>query len=70
MKRDVWYFKYDDPTCIGPLEIAFTPDAKCQVNGVSANCDAMNPPSGSGANFVGAKDGDLFRVSSLTFTTK
>jgi hypothetical protein len=70
MKTDVWYFKYEDPTCIGPLEISFAPGAQCQVDGVVAKCNAMNPSSGAGASFVGAKDGDLFRVSSLSFTTK
>lgn len=70
MKPDVWYLKYEDVTGPAKLEIAFIDGAKCRVDGITADCARMNPPSGSDSTFSGSKDGDVFRVSSLDFVTK
>lgn len=70
MKKDVWYLKYEDVTGPAQLEIMFKDDAVCRVDGEVADCARMNPPSGSSSSFNGTKDGEVFKVSSLDFTTK
>jgi len=70
MKPGVWYLKYQDVTGPVQLEVVFAAGAVCQVNGVVADCAAMNPPSGSAASFSGSIEGNVFVATKLAFTTK
>ena len=71
MKGDTWYLKYTTPAGQRLLELAFTPDADCTVDDVKAQCDKMNPPSGSKTSAMsGLPEGSLLRLGVLKFSTK
>ena len=70
MKPHTWYLKYQTEDGPAKMEVVFTADAVCLVDGTPANCNALLPPSGSKINASGAPDGDFFRVNRLEVTTK
>lgn len=67
MKPDTWYLKYETPDGPRQMEIGFADGASCSVFGETADCNAMNPPAGSGASFEGYPDGAVLRVTKLEF---
>ena len=71
MKGDAWYLKYTTPAGPRLIEIAFEANASCAVNEQVAQCDKMNPPSGSKTSAMsGRPDGAYLRLSTLKFSTK
>lgn len=70
MRQDAWYLKYDDVTGPAQLEMIFASDAQCRIDDAIVDCKRMNPPSGTSSYFLGKKDGEIFRVSSLDFFKK
>jgi len=69
MKEGVYYLKYEDVTGPAKLEIVFEDNAICRIDEEIVDCAHMIPTANSSSTFNGTKDGDLFRVSNIDFSS-